>query len=143
MTSVLPKFSAGGPITMAALEPIDGGQLTEYAAGGVKVATAGSTVVAGVAQKPAAPGGADARVTSETGVLDTTLLPDDTVVYTVESGHTIKVKFEAAATHGQKLVAAANGAVAPGEAAGQIVGRCAEPDGVAAGGFGQIRLSRA
>ena len=65
-------------------------------------------------------------------LLDVSVLPDYTAVY---SGVDIHVTYAAAATFGALLMAAASGQVTPftGTTYSQIVGRCTQPGGVAAG----------
>lgn len=142
MTSVYPKFEHG-PRTYTVVEAVNGGQLTEARAGGIGVAGAASTKVLGVAQKPASPGGNDNRVTTN-GLLNTVSLPSETVVF--DHG-TLPVTYAAAAVHGDRLKAAADGKVTPillanlaAEAHLQVA-VCAEPSGVAANGVGLARLT--
>lgn len=127
MSGITPKFEQG-PITYTVAEPVTGGQLIEARTGNVGVAAAGSLKVLGVALKDAT--NAAAAATDSYPLPSTVPVANDVVV---------RVTYAAAATFGQKLIAAANGQVTPAGAAPDartIVGYCADPAGVGAGATG-------
>ncbi len=140
-----------GPRTYTPVEPILGGQVVEGRAAGVitgqggsggpiGVAAAGSMTVVGVALTDAqAPSALVTTPVVVNGrpVLNAAVLP--TSVAVADSGIEVPVTYAAAATFGQKLVAAAAGQVTPAGAAPDartIVGRCSAPGGVAAAAVG-------
>lgn len=133
-----------GPKTFTPAEPILGGQLVEArAAGRIGVAAAGSFKVLGVAVTDAQ--SPDAVVTTATlaggrPVLNAAILPVNVGV--AYGGIEVPVVYAAAAAFGDKLVAAANGQVAPAGLtpdARSIVGTCTAPAGVALGAAGLMR----
>jgi hypothetical protein len=139
MPSVVTRFQTG-PRTYPAVEAITGGQLVEARVGGVGVAAAGSLVVKGVAKDDASNTGTPLTPTTVAGHPQLAAFVVPTSV-AVESGHrtVMGVTYAAAATFGQKLIAAANGQVTPAGAtpdARTIVGECDEPAGVASGATG-------
>lgn len=135
----IPQVRKTGPKSYPAAETVTGGQLVEgRAAGKVGVAAAGSAKVVGVALN-------DAVATLVTdpvgGVLNTA--PTGTRV-NVSNRDEVPVTYVAAADFGDALVAAAGGKVTPAGAtpdARTIVGRCTEPDGVAAGAVGKAWIN--
>jgi len=143
MSGVTPRYTVDAPITYTVKsdQAVVGGQLVEVVSGGVvQPASAGSTTVVGVATK-------NARGTynpyGTTGEGD--FLMDASGVgnqVAAERGY-FKVTFSANTTVGAKLIAAANGQVAPAPAtpdARTIVGECAEAAGVTAGAVGLARI---
>ncbi len=143
MPGVPMKFKSG-PITYTPAEFITGGQLVEARGSGrIGVAAAGSTKVLGVAVTDAI--NPEAVVTTPTTVqgrpvLNAALLP--TTVGVATSGIEVPVTYSGAAAFGDKLVATANGQVAPAAAtpdARTIVGTCTAPSGVAAAAVGLMR----
>ena len=136
--SGIAQVTQGGPktFTPADNQVIKGGQLVEATAGGrIKVAAAGSLVALGVALHDALapedfPG---ANGTDALGRPVVSAVPVPTNVSVAYGGTECKVTYAADATFGQKLIAAANGTVAPAGAtpdARTIVGVCTEPAGV-------------
>lgn len=128
---------------------VTGGQLVEATTGGVvQVAGAGSLAVLGVAEHNAQ-GGPDVTTSGSGAGLDYYTL--NTAAggpygnqLTVGVGH-YNVNYAAAATFGQLLKAAANGAVTPWVSgtdtnANLIVGRCTQPGGVASAGVALARI---
>lgn len=134
-----------GPDTFQVNVAVTGGMLVEpdAATGRVKPATAGSLKVLGVAANDANPAGTD------TATNFANQRPHVAVYYAPVD---IKVTYAAAAAFGDRLVAAANGQVAPvaavsatpgtvdGNNTRAIIGICTEPAGVAAGQFRRMRL---
>ncbi|MGZ9830217.1 hypothetical protein ACXYTP_25215 [Tsukamurella ocularis] len=147
--SGIAQFTQGGPRTFvpADNEVILGGQLVEArAAGRIGVAAAGSLKVLGVALTDAvAPEDfPPANGTDALGRPVVSAVPIPTKVAVAYAGTEVKVKYSAAATFGDKLVATASGTVAPAGAtpdARTIVGVCTETAGVAANATGLIRLA--
>jgi hypothetical protein len=143
----IPQVTKTGPRTYvpAVGQVITGGQLVEGTTGGrIRVATAGSTRVLGVAVTDA--------VAPESLVTDPTLVngqyvlnaaPRPQNVAVAYGGIEVPVVYSAAAAFGDLLIAAANGQVAPAGAtpdARTIVGRCTAPAGVTTPG--QVGLMR-
>ncbi len=136
--SGISQVTQGGPKTFvpADNQVIKGGQLVEATTGGrIKSAAAASTKVLGVALHDAlAPEdfpGADA--TDALGRTVVAAVPVPTSVSVAYGGTEVKVSYSADAAFGDKLVATANGTVAPAGAtpdARTIVGVCTEPAGV-------------
>lgn len=133
MSPAIPQVRKTGPKSYPCVQAIVGGQLAEGRAtsgGGAGPAAAGSVRVLGVAINDAVP----ALVTDPVnGVLDTA--PTGTRVGVAKNVE-VPVTYAAAAAFGDKLIAAANGAVTPAGAAPDartIVGECVEVGGVAAG----------
>lgn len=133
MTGIIPKFESG-PVTYEVVEQVIGGQLVEARAGGkVGVAAAGSTKVLGVATTDAtttAPGGTTTDAFGNP-VINTVNVDQYTAVG--GNGRIYPVTYSANAAFGDKLVATANGTVAPAGVAPDartIVGECREPAGV-------------
>lgn len=152
MAGVIPRFTTG-PVTYTVVETVRGGQMVEARAGGkVGVAADGSNLVLGVATKDAKPPG------SPYGVDEFGNPTISSVVITefVAVGHAAEypVTFSEAAAFGTPLVASAAGQVRPYRAtdpdgtgvltadagAHLIIGRCTEPNGVAAGAVGLARI---
>lgn len=136
MSGVTPRYQGGGPVTYTVVETIIGGQLVEGRASSlVGVAAAGSVKVLGVATKDATPTvagtGTDAYGNPTFAlqyVANTVAVGGSDAIY--------PVTYSANATFGDKLVATANGTVAPAGAAPDsrtIVGQCVEPAGVTVG----------
>lgn len=128
-----------GPDTVTVNVAVTGGQLVmpDSTTGRVKPATAGATTVLGVALEDGAP------VASQTALNYSIARPEIAVAYAPID---IRVTYAAAAAFGQKLKAAASGAVTPwvtgtDTAPEQIVGICTEPAGVASAGVGRMRLT--
>lgn len=145
------QVTQGGPktFTPADNQVIRGGQLVEATTGGrVKVAAAGSAKVLGVALTDAlapedSPG---ADTTDALGRTVVAAVPVPTVVAVAYGGTEVKVTYAADAAFGDRLIAAADGAVAPAAAGADprtIVGICTEPAGVDVSeqATGLIRLS--
>lgn len=151
MTSVIPKFG-DGPVTYEVAEAVKGGQVVEARTGGkIGVAAAGSTTVLGVASKDANTAANNTAAQSGTTTQGYPFV--DTGAYLVSTTvavwdhEQVPVTYSAACAFGKAVKAAANGQVAPWvsgtDAADLIIGRCAEPAGVAAGAtVGLIRLGR-
>lgn len=153
MSAVL-QVRKGGPITCTPAEQVLGGQLVEGRAGGrIGVAAAGSTTVLGVALTDATSPEArslEPLIIGGREVLDASALP--TSVAVAYGGAEVPVQYAVAAAFGDRVVAAANGQVRPfnvndpdgaGVAVADnpalIVGKCTDPDGVAAGAIGLMR----
>lgn len=150
--TAIPQVRKTGPKSYPAVEAIAGGQLVEGRSGppaGAGVAAEGSLRVLGVALNDAVA----VLVTQPVGdVLNTA--PTGTLVL-VTNRDEVPVTYAAAAALGDKLVAAANGAVRPWRAtdpdgAGPlvadtdhrtIVGHCTELAGVAAGAVGKAWIN--
>jgi hypothetical protein len=141
MPSVVTRFQTG-PRTYPAVEAITGGQRVEARVGGVGVAAAGSLVVKGVAKDDASNTGTPLTPATVAGHPQLAAYVIPTSVAVESNGATVAgVTYTAAATFGQKLIAAANGQVTPAGAtpdARTIIGECDEIAGVAAGGVGAI-----
>jgi len=132
-----------GPQTCDVVETVLGGQVVEYRTGSpnamrpVGVAAVGSVAVAGVALIDAQP--------TQAAVVGAPIvafgLPGSTTV-TIEG--IVPVTYAAAATHGQRLQAAAAGQVTPVTVATAdartVIAICVEAAGVAAGAVGRARL---
>lgn len=158
MSAVL-QVTKTGPRTYTPVEAILGGQLVEGrdgaaiteigASGGlVGVAGAGSLRVVGVALIDAtttALATAAAVPVTVNGRQQLAAYPQATAVSVAYSGDEVPVVYAAAASFGQKLIAAANGQVTPAGAtpdARSIVGTCTNPGGVAAGAtVGLMRIA--
>jgi len=138
MSGALPHYQYRGPANYQVSATVYGGSLViadGSAATTVSTAGAGAINVLGVAGNDASP------IVSQAGnvnaysqpIVDVSVLPDYTAVYC--GGVDIHVTYAAAATFGALLMAAANGQVTPftGTTYTQIVGRCTQPGGVAAG----------
>lgn len=145
MGSIQPRFT-NGPRTYEAVEALSGGFVVEARAGGVDnpavgIAADASASVIGVAQKDASPTGGQPR-TPEAGVLDVTMAPREVAV--INDGH-VPLKYAAAAAYGALVCSAGSGSVRPAAAsdiaAGAVIGRCVEKDGVALGGTGLTRIN--
>lgn len=134
MPGVVPKF-VDGPITYKVKATVRGGRLVEASTpdvdgGVVQEAGAASVKVLGVATKDARKP-VDPNSNDEFGniVTDTTMITDEVAV----GCGVYPVVYSANAAFGDKLVATANGTVAPAGAAPDartIVGTCREPLGV-------------
>ena len=143
------QVTQGGPKTFipAVGEVIHGGQLVEARTGGrIGVAAAGSVKVLGVALTDAlAPEDfPEANGVDTFGRTVVSAVPVPTTVAVAYSGTEVKAKYSAAAVFGDRLVAAADGTVAPAAVtpdARMIVGVCTDPAGVAADATGLIRLA--
>lgn len=145
----IPMLTQRGQRTHVPVEVVRGGQVVEARTGppaGIGVAGAGSTTVLGVAIEDAQP--PTAVVTTATldaggrATLVAAQLP--TVTTVVSAGTEVEVLYATGAAFGQKLVAAANGAVAPAGAtpdARTIVGHCTAPAGVATGARGLMQTA--
>jgi hypothetical protein len=141
------QVTQGGPKAFTPTEVILGGQLVEArAAGRIGVAAAGSLKVLGVAITDGqSPDTAQGGVTTDSigrPVVNAIQIP--TRVSVAYAGTEVKVTYSGAAAFGDKLVATANGKVAPAGAtpdARTIVGICTEPAGVAANAVGLIRIA--
>jgi hypothetical protein len=153
MSGVTPRFTVDAPITYTVKsdKAVVGGDLVEVVTGGViQPATAGSGTVVGVATKNAR-GTYDPESTTGEGdfLLDASGPPAQVAA---ERGY-YKMHFVGATTVGAKLKAAVvspaasdgvTGGVTPWvsgtDGAEKIVGECAEPGGVSAGGVGLARI---
>jgi hypothetical protein len=143
MSGVTPRYTVDAPITYTVKsdQAVVGGQLLEVVTGGVvQPASAGSATVVGVATKNARGTYNPYGTTSEGDFqMDASGVGNQV---TAERGY-FKVTFSANTTVGAKLIAAANGQVAPAGAtpdARTIVGECAEAGGVTAGAVGLARI---
>lgn len=139
MSGVQPHYKLG-PDSYQVSATVLGGQLVipdASPATTVSVADAAAVNVLGVAGNDASPYVSQAAFTdSNSGgqpLVDVSVLPDYTAVY--HGPCDIRVTYAAAANFGALLMAAANGQVTPftGSTYSQIVGRCTQPGGVAAG----------
>lgn len=132
MTGIIPKFDRG-PVTYEVVENVVGGQLVEArAAGKVGVAAAASVKVLGVATTDASPT-PPGSTTDTWGNPVISMVPIDQYTAVGGNGQIYPVTYSANAAFGDKLVATANGTVAPAAAAPDartIVGECREPAGV-------------
>lgn len=134
MAGITPRWGNGLHITRDAKGAITGGQVVEKvttSGGGVNVAGAGSTAVAGVALHDA-----DPAPSTPAGTIVVNPVPP---TVTVARGEVLPVTYAAAATFGQKLIAAAAGTVTPAGAtpdARTVIGECEEPGGVSLGAVG-------
>lgn len=142
--SGVPQVTKSGPKTFVPTENILGGQLVEgRAAGRIGVAAAGSLKVLGVALTDAqSPDTFATGPTTVGGFPQINAAPLPTNVAVAYGGIETNVKYLAAATFGDVLIAAAGGTVTPAGAtpdARTIVGRCTAPAGVAAGAVGLMR----
>lgn len=143
MSGVTPRYTVDAPITYTVKsdQAVVGGQLLEVVTGGVvQAASAGSLTVVGVATKNARGTYNPQGTTGEGDYLLDASGPGNQVA--AERGY-FKVTFSANTTVGAKLIAAANGQVAPAGAAPDartIVGECAEAGGVTAGAVGLARI---
>ncbi len=146
MTSILAK-SSEGPNSYEAAQALDGAQVVETRAGGVDLGAVGlaadnSVKVVGITQKPAMPNGGAPRE-PQAGVLDMTLAPAEVAVY--DGNQTVPgVLYSTAAAYGDRLVSAGDGAVEPATAESDpraIFAWCKEPEGVAAGARGRVKLT--
>ena len=136
--AAIPMVTQKGQRTYTAAEAILGGQLVEGRTGSDKgrvgVAGAASNKVLGVAVTDGI--NPEAIVTGSTVVAGHPTLnaaPIPTAVTVVSGGIEVPVTYAANASLGDKLIAAANGAVTPAGAtpdARQIVGKCTQPGGV-------------
>lgn len=142
--SSVPQTTKQGPRTYPPVEPVAGGQVVEGRAAGVGVAAAASNRPMGIAINDAVPAdqvNTEATVVNGRPVLN--MVVPQTVVAVASAGIEVPgVTYAAAAEFGDLLVAAAAGAVTPAGAAPdarQIVGRCAQLGGVAAGAKGSVR----
>lgn len=144
MSGVVPRFQHGGPVTYQVAEAVAGGKLVEARAGGlVGVAAAASVHVLGIATKDAQPTASGASTDSFGNPVQSLVEVTNTVAVD-GNGKIYPVTYAAAAAFGDVLIAAANGQVTPAGAAPdarQIVGRCVEPNGVAAGAVGLARIT--
>lgn len=150
MAGIRPRFEKGSPLTFNANVLIKGGQLVEpdAATGRIKPTAANSVTCLGVALGDASAFGyTNANTTDAWGnpVVNAQFPPNEVAV----AKHGVFDLKVAAATatvpFGALVKAAANGEVqlhSQGAAAtfDQIVGRCVEPGGIAAGAEGKIRL---
>lgn len=137
MSGVLPVLW-DGPDTCEVSAAVTGGQLVEVdgSTGKVKPASAGSKTVLGVALEDGQPAGS-----APTNPVNTSWPPAQ---ISIADDVDIRVTYAAVATYGVWLVAAANGQVTPYTSGtstfDQVVGRCTEPAGVAAGATGRARV---
>jgi hypothetical protein len=134
-----------GPDTYVVSVLVAGGQLVEpdaANAGKVKVATAASTKILGVAEYDAAPLGSISGTTSYGAVvIDMSTLQEEVAVAFVG---TFKLKASGAIAFGDYVVSGALGVVVTAgatPAAGTVIGRCVEPAGIVSGALGLIRLA--
>ena len=139
MPGVVPATKSGSRTYIPAADAtIAGGQVVEARAGGrIGAAGAGSLKVLGVALTDAI--GPELLSTSPTMVNGRPVLvvPLPTAVAVVSSGIEVPVTYAAAASFGDKLIAAANGQVTPAGADPDyrtVVGVCTQPDGVPSAG---------
>lgn len=142
MPGVTPRF-ARGPQTCTVLAQVVGGQLVDGAAGGVQPSGAGSFVCIGIALEDAIPAATSQAPTVPGAPVAVNLAPYPAQVAVASEG-IYPVTYAAAATFGQRLIAAANGQVTPAGAAPDartVVGICMEPAGVGAGAVGAMSLS--
>lgn len=132
MAGIIPKFE-NGPVTYEVVEQVIGGQLVEARTGGkVGVAAAASVKVLGVATTDATPT-PTAASTDVFGNQTIPMVPIDQYTAVGGASRIYPVTYSANAAFGDKLVATANGTVAPAGAtpdARTIVGECREPGGV-------------
>lgn len=132
MTGIIPKFESG-PVTYEVVEQVIGGQLVEARTGSkVGVAAAASVKVLGVATTDATPT-PPGSTTDAFGNPVISMVPIDKYTAVGGNGRIYPVTYSANAAFGDKLVATANGTVAPAGAtpdARTIVGECREPGGV-------------
>lgn len=146
MTGIVPSLQLG-PVTYSCAEAVSAGQLVEGRTGGlIGVAAAGSAKVLGVAMK-------DGAATETTSGSPLVVDAPRVQIPVAQAPATIRVKYAAAATFGQRLMAAATGQVTPAVSSGTdssgtvtlnlatVVGWCAEPAGVASGAFGLMKLA--
>lgn len=136
MPGVIPR-QVQGPDTFEVSSAVTGGQLVEPDTGGkIKPAAANSTKVLGVALNDAQPAGSAPNNPINTGWPS----PQVAVARDVD----VRVTYNAAANLGDPLVTTANGQVKPYTAGtstfDQVIGRCTEPLGVAAGAVGRARI---
>lgn len=145
--AAIPQITQGGPKTFTPAEVILGGQLVEArSAGRIGIAAADSVKVLGVAltdgQSPeTAQGGTSVDAIGRPVI---NAMPIPTGVSVAYAGTETKVTYSAAATFGAKLVSTGAGKVgpaAPDATAAEIVGICTQPQGVAAGAVGLIRIA--
>lgn len=145
MTGVVPTLQLG-PVTYSCAEDVSAGQLVEGRTGGlIGVAAAKSGKVLGVAMK-------DGAATETTSGSPLVLDAPRVQIPVAQAPATIRVTYAAAATFGARLTAAASGQVTLATATGTddsgtvtlsidpVIGFCAEPDGVASGDVGLIKL---
>lgn len=144
--AAVPQTFKTGPETYVPAEAVVGGQVVEARASSrVGVAAAGSLKVLGIAVtdgiNPEAFVGTPTTPTNGLPTIDATQLPGHVVVAfggIVVAG----VKYANAAAFGDRLIAAANGAVTPAGAtpdARTVIGICDEPAGVAQNATGRVR----
>ncbi|MFW6776079.1 hypothetical protein ACOACO_17480 [Nocardioides sp. CPCC 205120] len=141
--SGIPQVRKTGPRTYVPAELILGGQVVEArAAGRIGPAGAGSVKTLGVAVTDAInPEGIATEPTIANGRTVLNAAPLPTVVAVADSGIEVPVKYAAAAAFGDRLKAAAAGAVTPMLAEDDprsYVGKCTQPAGVAAGSIGLV-----
>ncbi|WP_019204576.1 hypothetical protein [Tsukamurella sp. 1534] len=143
------QVTQGGPKSFkpAATKKVFGGQLVELTdAGRIQPAAAASVRTVGVALTDGiAPEDVNTDVTLDgmsRPVL--TAVPVPTVVAVAYGGTEVNVTAAAAVKPGERVKAAANGQVtvaAAGDPADQIVGVCTDPNGIAAGKTGLVRIN--
>lgn len=153
MPAIVNKFETG-PKTYEVVENVQGGQLVEYRTGTptqpglslVGVAAAGSTKVAGVATRDAVAAANQAAMqsfTSNDGYPAINVAVPSESVAVIKRGE-VPLKYSAAANYGDKVKAAAAGAVIPWvrgtDSVELIVGVCQEQAGVANGSVGMTWL---
>lgn len=136
MAAVNPRFGEAQALSISytAVEALSGGALVERRTGARKVglAGAGSLVVAGVAHQDV--------VAAATARYDQVKV-DEELALNVFRHCVILVTYTAAATVGQKLIAAANGQVTPAGAtpdARTVIGECFDATGIGAVGLALI-----
>lgn len=136
MSGALPHYKQGPDSYQVSAAVVGGTLVVADGSSATTVSTAGSAAVnvLGVAGNDAAPIVSQAGNTTSYGdpIVDVSVLPDYVSVY---HGVDIPVTYAASCTFGALLMAAASGQVTPftGSTYSQIVGRCTQPGGVAAG----------
>lgn len=141
--AAVPQVRKTGPRTYVPAELILGGQVVEArAAGRVGVAAAGSLKTLGVAVTDGInPEAFTSEPTTVAGVPTIDAAQRQNNVVVADSGIEVPVTYAAAAAFGDRLQAAAAGAVTPMAAAADcrlLVGTCTEPLGVALGAVGLV-----
>jgi len=129
----MPEVDSHGPATYEVNAAVTAGQLVmpDSTTGKIKPDSAATTVL-GVARDDAAPAGSSSSTNFST-------LRPEVAVYSAP--FQVRVTFAANTAYGEKVIAAANGQVTPGVAAGQVVGYCTEPGGVLSGAKGRSSSS--
>ena len=147
MPGALPHYGRG-PASYQVSAAVAGGTLVVAdGSSATTVSTAGAAAVnvLGYAGNDAAPipnqAGNTDSLAGGAPILDISVVPDYTAVYMGPCD--VHVTYAAAATFGALLMTAASGQVTPftGSTYSQIIGRCTQPGGVAAGAtVGRMRL---